>query len=129
MWKAPNRPNNRISQTFNDGVLTVYAVSDASQPGYKPKETLAKKVMLHFEERRLGIERYYNGMQNQIEISRVVRVPKYEKVNSQDVAIIDGVQYRIDLVQHVFGIYPPCMDLTLAKIQQEYRLEEENDLV
>lgn len=125
MQKAPNRPNNLISQTFNDGVVTVYAVQDTAAAGYKPTETLRKKGVLRFAERRLGIERYYSGRQNQIEISRVIRVQKNEEVNSQDVAIIKGMQYRIHLVQHVFDIYPPCMDLSLSLIQQQYDIEAE----
>lgn len=128
MWKAPNRPNKAISQTFNDGIVTVYAVSDTAQPGYKPKQELVQKVALRFSERRLGIERYYNGRQNQIDISRVVRTPKYIQVSNQDVAIIQGVQYRIDLVQHTFDVYPPSMDLTLVRIQQEYKIKGDDEL-
>lgn len=127
MWKAPNRPNNVISQTFNDGIVTVYAVSDTAQPGYKPKQELVQKVALRFSERRLGIERYYKGRQNQIDISRVVRTPRFIQVSNQDVAIIQGVQYRIDLVQHTFDVYPPSMDLTLVKIQQEYEIKGDDE--
>lgn len=130
MWKAPNRPNKVISQTFNDGTVAIYSIKDTAQPGYKPKEMAIKETVLRFEERRLGIERFYQGQQNQVEISRVIRAPRHEKVNTQQIAVIKGVQYRINLIQHAPDVYPPCMDLTLAAIQQEYKLEEENaDLV
>ena len=49
---------------------------------------------------------------------------KVPGVSNQDVAIMeDGQRYRIDSVQHVPDVYPPCMDLTLAKVEQEYEVK------
>ena len=80
---------------------------------------LTQKVKLPYAEQRLGIQRYYQGMQNQMEIQRVIRVPKSVPVNSQDVAQTeDGRKYRIDLVQNVLDVYPPSLDLTLVKVSQ-----------
>lgn len=124
MWRAPNRPNNEISQSFNDGVLTVYEQSDAAKPGYQPKPTLTKKITLRYEERKLGIQRYYSAAQNQQRIERVVRVPRTDKVNAQDVAKThDGKQYRIELVQLVPDVFPPSVDLTLSRIEQIAEVE------
>lgn len=51
-----------------------------------------------------------------------MRVPRYGGITNQDVAITeDGRQYRIDLVQNA-DVYPPSLDLTLAKIEQEYEV-------
>ena len=119
MWKAPNRPNHEITQPYNDGIVTIYAAEDVAKPGYAPQVELTKKVTLPYAEQRLGIQRYYQGMQNQIEIERVIRVPKSVPVNSQDVAQTeDGRKYRIDLVQSVLDVYPPSLDLTLVKVSQ-----------
>lgn len=119
MWRAPNRPDNKISQSFNDGLVTVYAQTDTAAPGYQPKPVLEKKVALRYEERKLGIQRYYSAAQNQQRIERVLRVPKTAKVNAQDVAITeDGRTYRIELVQLAPDVYPPCVDLTLSRIEQ-----------
>ena len=41
-WKAPYRPNNEVTQDFNDGVVTVYEVTDSAPPGYQPKPTLVQ---------------------------------------------------------------------------------------
>ena len=58
-------------------------------------------------------------MQNQISVERVVRCPRVAGVTNQDVAQTeDGTYYRIDLVQAVTDVYPPSMDLTLAKYIQ-----------
>ena len=119
-WKAPYRPSNEVTQSYNDGVVTVYAVTDSARPGYQPVEQLTEKIKLRYEEQRLGIQRYYDAMQNQIQVERVIRVPRAGQVTSQDVAETeDGRRYRIDLVQTVDGVWPPSQDLTLAKYQQE----------
>lgn len=123
MWNAPNRPNNQVTQSFNDGILTVYAVEDKAKAGYKPVIELSKKIVLRYEEQRLGIQRYYSGKQNQIQIERVLRTPRVKQVNNQDIGVTeDGKQYRIDFVQVVQNIYPSCMDITLSKIEQEYEV-------
>lgn len=129
MWKAPNRPNHEITQPFCSGIVSVYSVRDTAVTGYQPKETLTLKLSLRYDERRLGIQRYYDAMQNQIQVERVLRVPRTGNINSQDVAITeDGRQYRIDLVQDASGVYPPSLDITLTKIEQEYEVEG-NDMV
>ena len=119
MWKAPKRPDNRITQSFNDGIVTIYTVSDAARPGYQPVEELTEKIRLRYEERRLGLKRYYEAAQNQIRVQRVIRVPHAGGVTSQDVAIDEkGRRYRVDLVQMVPDVYPLSDDVTLADFVQ-----------
>ena len=124
MWKAPYRPKDEITQGFNDGTVTIYAQIDVSNPGYQPKLQLKKKIALRYEERKLGIQRYYAAAQNQIRVERVIRVPQTGKVTSQDVAITeDGAKYRIDLVQKA-DVYPPSVDLTLVRYDQTAEVTE-----
>lgn len=119
MWTTPSRPNNAVTQAYSDGIVTIYAVADGAEPGRKPVEVLVKKAVLRYAEQRLGIQRYYAGRQNQIEIERVVRVPRTGRVNTQDVAETeDGRRYRIDMVQAAIGVYPPSADLTLVRIDR-----------
>ena len=83
------------------------------------------KAVLRYEEQRLGIQRYYNAMQNQIQVERVIRVPRAGQITNQDVAETeDGQRYRIDLVQAVQDVWPPCLDLTLARYSQSNAGEE-----
>ena len=120
-WRAPYRPGSEITQSYNYGVVTVYAVTDTARPGYQPKPALTPKVTLRYEEQRLGIQRFYSGKQNQVELERVIRTPRLSCVSSQDVAVTeDGRQYRIDMVQSVPDIWPASMDLTLARVTQHY---------
>nr|DAS40717.1 MAG TPA: hypothetical protein [Caudoviricetes sp.] len=122
-WKAPYRANNAITQSYNDGVVSIYSVEDAARPGYQPEPELTKKVSLRYEEQRLGIQRYYSGRQNQVDIERVIRTQRVGNVNNQNVAITeDGRQYRVDLVQSVMDVWPESVDITLAKIEQEFEV-------
>lgn len=117
-WTAPYRPANEVTQDYNDGIVTIYAAADSAQPGYQPKPTLTKKYTLRYDEQRVGIQRYYEAMQNQVQVERVLRVPR-AKITNQDIAETeDGVKYRIDLVQTVDLVYPPSLDLTLTRYEQ-----------
>ena len=119
MWKAPQRPHKKVSQTYNDGLCRVFSESDESQPGYQPQIALSEKIRLPYENRKLGIQRFYSGRQNQTEISRVIRVPHAGNVSNLDTVITeDGARYRIDLVQPVPDVYPASDDLTLVKYEQ-----------
>ena len=119
-WKAPGRPEHKITQSFNDGMLTVYTVSDEAAPGRQPVRRLAELVKLPYETRRVGIQRYYAAAQNQTKVQRVLRVPHSgAPVTNRCLADTeDGIRYRIDLVQFVPDVYPPSDDLTLVVYEQ-----------
>lgn len=119
MRKAPNRQIGEVTQSYNDGILTVYAVSDTAAAGRMPKKTLTEKVSLRYAEQRLGISRYYSAKQNQTEAERVVRVPRAETVTNRDIARTeDGTYYGIEMVQSVENVYPPSLDITLSRTEQ-----------
>lgn len=101
----------------------MYSADDVADPGRSPKTKLTEKIYLPYDELKLGIQRFYSGKQNQLQIERVVRCPAAGGICSQDVAITeDGQQYRIDLVQTVQDVYPPSVDLTLSKVKQKYEV-------
>lgn len=119
-WKAPYRRSNEVTQSFSSGVVIIYASKDTAPSGYQPVEAMTQKIALRYEERRLGLQRYYEARQNQIQVERVIRTPRAGTITSQDVAVTeDGRRYRIDLVQSVYGVWPPSLDLTLVKYEQE----------
>ena len=127
-WKAPYRPRaeNGVTQNFCDGVVKIYTVTNSAQPGYQPVPALTLKCVLRYEEQRLGIQRYYTGQQNQIQIERVIRTPRYGDVTNQDIAVTEsGKQYGIDLVQTVTDVYPASQDITLTKIEQKYEVPDD----
>jgi len=123
MWKKPSRPDHAVSQSFNSGVVRILTVTDVAAPGRMPAPALAEKARLPFEERRVGVSRFYNALQAQVRIERVLRVPDpgaAGKISPQDAAIIlqDEAQYRIEQVQRVADVFPPCLDLTLRTVEQ-----------
>ena len=120
MWQAPKRPNYLITQPLNDGTVQICDVVNVAEPGYKPVEKLQPKIALRYENQRVGIQRFYSGMQNQIQVDKVLRVQKALVITTQDVAVTeDGAEYRIRQVQDVMDVYPKCLDLTLSRIDQE----------
>lgn len=120
MQRAPYRADHKITETYNDGVVSVYTVTDVATPGYQPVKHRTLLVSLPYEERRVGLERYYSARQNQIKVKRVLRVPHSGKpITSQCLAETeDGATYRVDLVQTVPDSYPPSDDLTLVDYEQ-----------
>lgn len=119
-WKRPQRPNLKISQCYNDGIANIFTVSDGAAPGYQPIERLTPKISLRYEERKLGLQRYFEAYQNQIRVERVIRVPHAGGVTSQDVVIDEkGREYRVELVQLVPDVYPLSDDLTLVAFKQK----------
>ena len=120
-WSRPYRPKteNGVTQPLTSGIVTIYSERNVAPPGYIPQVQLTEKVTLRYEERSLGLQRYFNAQQNQVQVERVIRCPRYAGVTNQDVAETeDGTRYCIDMVQAVMGAYPPCMDLTLARYEQ-----------
>ncbi len=124
MRKTPFRPSNEISQTYNSGTVEIFVVTNGAKPGYQSKPALSSgpKYTLHYEERILGITRLYLSRQAQAEIVKVIRVPRVD-ISPQDVAITeDGKQYEINTVQLAKGVYPPSLDLSLKKVEQNLKV-------
>ena len=133
--QAPYRPrtdSKRAAEVYNDGVVTIYDVRDDAVMGFMPSPVYQVKTTLAYQERKLGIRRYYDARQNQVRVERVIRVPKPSgvfqpegdapepmRITNQDAARTeDGKLYRIDMVQSVPDVYPPSLDLTLAVYEQ-----------
>lgn len=117
--KLPFRPDHEISQSYPDGLVTIYRLTDSASPGYAPKPTPTKVGILRYEERRLGLQRFYSAQQVNVQVERVLRVPRGMSTAVQDRAVTeDGQEYEISLIQAVTGVYPPSLDLTLAAVSQ-----------
>ena len=133
MRKAPFRPNNEISQTYNSGVCTLYRQRDVARAGYAPRPELERKAFLRYEEQRLGLNRYYVAKQTDVEVERVLRIPAPPSAllpSPHDVVRTENeVYYRIDLVQTVPGVWPPSLDLTLVRYTWDGAKEDCNEVV
>lgn len=120
--QKPFRPrsSSEISQGYNDGIVTIFYQRDGAASGYLPIPSLTAVVKLAYQERKLGIKRYYEAKQNQIHVERVIRIqnPPVTINNQMVTETEDGTLYRIDLVQTVPDVYPPSLDLTLVLYTQ-----------
>lgn len=104
-----------MTQTFNDGFLHVYEVTDESLPGDAPKLSLKERCGLRYEERSIGVSRAYLAMQAGKQIDLVLRCPRVPMSALDIVVPNDGKQYRIDLIQYPADVVPASMDLTLRR--------------
>lgn len=115
--KMPFRPGNEISLIYNDGIVRIYTTEDTAAPGYQPVIKVTEKYVLPFAEQRLGINRLFLGRQYQVEIERVLRIPRVN-VSTQDLAKThDGKWYRINTVQSVDGVRPASLDISLVAVE------------
>ena len=126
--RQPLRPNNDITQTYNDGRVNIYAVADKAQPGYQPKKDTTLKYSLRFAEQRLGINRLYLSRQQHTEILKVIRVPRVDILPGDAAVLHDDSQYTVDTVQAVPGVYPPSLDVALKVITHKVEVAE-NEMV
>ena len=105
------------TQTFNDGIIKIYKVTDTADNGKKPVEKLTLKNTLRFHERTVGITRFYSAMQANKKVDRVIRCQKLPTISTLDRAEIGGIYYDITQIQYLEDVEPPCMDLTLSLIK------------
>jgi len=112
-------------QTFNDGVLTIYHVSNTAEPGHMPEETLEIiKGNIRFSEMKVGVIRFWTAKQNTSQASRLLRIPfinqveLYQVVNPGDERL-----YKIIQAQIVKDTLPKCLDLTLERIEAVYEIK------
>jgi hypothetical protein len=112
-----------VTQTYNDGVVKIYSVGNIAAPGKMPKEGLTLKATLRYDERVVGMSRYYAAMQNKVRADQLLRCPRVPGVAVEDVAVPnDGAQYKIKQVQYPPDVEPSSMDLTLERVVSPYAL-------
>lgn len=115
--RYPNRNAYEISQVYNDGVVKIYTVEDAADPGNMPVESLTLRLTLGYSEQRVGITRFYTAQQYHDNVERLIRVQRAGVITNRDIAVTeDGIKYHIAMVQSVDEVYPPSLDLTLTRI-------------
>jgi hypothetical protein len=111
-----------LTQQFNDGVLSVYKVGNIAEDGDKPKQGLTlKQGGLRYEERTVGMSRFWTAMQNNSKVEQMLRVQRINGISLHDVAIPrDGDQYDIIQIQFIKDVEPASMDLSLQKVSAAY---------
>lgn len=106
--------------TFNDGTAAIYDLVNEAEKGDRPLYKLRLKEKLRFSYNTVGMQRFYEAMQAQVNISLAVLMPMRTTVSTQDVVIIEGRQYRIIQKQDKYDTRPASMLLTLSDIEEAY---------
>ncbi len=113
---------------FNDGIVKLYSVKNAADEGDTPVEKLVLIRSCRFKCRTVGMTRYYEAMQHQIRLAKMILIPECHVLNVLDVAVLsDGAtQYRIEQVQRRTDTRPFTMQLSLSAIESgdEYEVNE-----
>lgn len=110
-----------VSQPYKDGVVKIYEVEDIASTGNMPKPKLTVKSTLRYDQRIVGMQRYWIAKQAQSEIEMIIRVPRILSIGTDDVAVPnDGKQYKIAQIQYPPDIYPLSMDLSLERLEADY---------
>lgn len=121
--------NQIMFQTFNDGICSIYEQQNTSTPGNKPKMQLRRIAeRVPYETRKVGIRRFYDAKQENVEIERLIRIPAPFCVSTQNICILGGVQYGIYQVQDVLDSIPRSKDLALKRLEEKYEVGEAEGL-
>lgn len=106
---------------FNDGIVDIYAVGNDAESGDMPSQALTLKYQaLRFEFQTIGVRRNYEAMQADVKLSELIRIPMHREISSQDIAVMNELQYEIVQVQHDTGTRPPSSKLSLARLEVDY---------
>jgi hypothetical protein len=107
--------------SFTDGHIKIYSAGNGASAGDKPTDSLTYKVTLSYEERTVGLKRFWEAQAFDVSIQRLIRCPYYKPVSSQDIAVgMDGKQYKIVQLQVSADQGVKVMDLSLERIEKIY---------
>ncbi|BDF66583.1 hypothetical protein AAEU42_00055 [Pseudoflavonifractor phocaeensis] len=105
-------------QTYNDGLVTICDVDNVGEAGFRPVKGLVKKCALRYQERTVGVTRFYAAKAAQARVDRVIRVPRCGVLKTDQVAILgSGDQYIIVQVQYPAAVRPLSIDLSLRTVE------------
>jgi len=115
----------KAKSSFNDGIVSIYKVTDISLAGDMPVDGLVLQQTLRYKERTVGLNRFYQAMQNNIKVDFVIRCPEVRGLSEKNTDIlvailIDGQQYKVMQIQYIEDAQPPSMDLTLERLGEDY---------
>lgn len=96
-------------QTFNDGLVLIFKTDSDGIPA-------EKLFQLRFEERVVGMNRYFTALSVSKKISRVIRIPQRRSVTTEEIARIGEEYYEIIQIQFINDTSIPVMDLTLKRV-------------
>lgn len=104
---------------MDDGIVAIERSELVSAPGEMPEYAYREWWRSYFEEKTVGIQRYYSAKAADDRADMLIRVQQNRKISATlDRAVIDNVYYRITQVQQVVDEDEnPVTDLTLERME------------
>ena len=108
-------------ETFDDGIIHVCTLGNQAHPGEMPKPILMSYKRYYYQDMMVGYSRQYAAQGVNEYIDLLVRIWQDRSIVAGMYAVIDGKQYRITQIQHLYnsdGL--KVTDLTLAHLEDFY---------
>ena len=93
-------------ETFNDGICSFRMIDEEGNAG-------KEREHLRFQERTVGVKRYYEAMTAKAQIDRLIRVPFRPWITTEYLAVIQGQVYEIRQAQAIPDTHPKTNDVSL----------------
>lgn len=100
-----------IFETFNDGVCNFHLIDEDGNAG-------RKKECLRYQERTVGVKRYYEAMTAKVKVDCLIRIPFRPWLTTEYLAVIQGQVYEIIQVQDISDTRPKTNDVSLHLARQ-----------
>lgn len=111
---------------FDDGILQICTLKNKAESGEMPKEALVPGKEHFYGERTVGYGRQYAAKGVNEQVDMLVRIWQDRSIRIGMYVLVDGDQYRIDNVQHLYdddGLR--VTDLTLQRLEELYDVSGE----
>lgn len=110
-----------MAERFSDGIAVISDNNARNGVGNIPRDKLTEKSRLRFREKTVGINRFYQALQNNSLIERMIRCPRRDDVSVFDIVQLipngtDKDYYKIAQIQYPDEVHPPVMDIALERV-------------
>lgn len=98
-------------EAFADGICSFREIDEDGNAGIE-------KAHIRYQERTVGVKRYYEAMTNKVQVDMLIRVPWQAWLTTEYLAVINGQVYEIKQVQTIADSLPKTNDVSLHYTRQ-----------
>lgn len=110
---------------LDDGILNIYKIVPKKSKTGKPIQELKYFDQAWYGELNNSISEYYSAKQADIEIELRVRIWQNKKVQTNDIILINNIQYKVGRIYHGTDEDSQLItDITLEKVVNNYEFEQ-----
>lgn len=93
-------------EIFNDGICSFCEIDDDGNAG-------AVKAAIRYQERTIGVTRFYEAMTAKVQVDRLIRIPAQPWMTTEYLAVIGSEVFEIKQVQKINDTLPKTDDISL----------------